>query len=67
MKGAVVEKTWIGVLENTGLGKKGGAAGWVTKVSWDMRNVRFDDCKVSKTARRGLLKLLERISYAYFY
>ena len=60
--------TWIGVLENTDSGKKGGAAGWVTKVNWDMRNVGFDDCKVSKTARRrGLLKLLERISYAYFY
>lgn len=39
MKGAVVEKTWIGVLENTGLGTKRGAAGWVTKVNWDMRNV----------------------------
>lgn len=54
-------------LESTDLGRKGEAVQTVAKVQLDVRRVGFDGCNVSLNAgRRGLLKLSERISCAYF-
>lgn len=58
---------WIGP-QKTDFRSKGGAANWITKVNLDGRHVNFDGCKFSRTTGgRMLLKLLERISCAYFY
>lgn len=54
--------------ESTDLGRKGKAVQKVAKVKLDARHVGFDGCNVSENAgRRGLLKISEKISSAYFY
>lgn len=60
-------QTWVGILESTGFRSKGGTANWITRVNLDGRHEDFDGHKFSKTAGgRRLLRLLERISCAYF-
>lgn len=55
-------------LESTDLGRKGEAVQTVAKVKLDGKHVGFDGCNVSENAgRRGLLKLSEKVSCAYFY
>lgn len=60
-------RTWVGVLESTAFGSKGGTANWITRVNRDGRHEGFDGQKFSKTAGgRRLLKPVERSSCAYF-
>lgn len=54
-------------LAGTDLGRKGEAVQTEAKVKLDVRRMGFDGCNVSLNAgRRGLLKLSESISCAYF-